>query len=86
MADRLATTVSAAGLREYYDPFTGEGMGAPNFSWSALIMELIDPEVYGLPPDPTVCTRDLGQTWKAAAPPGGALLGTVLAAFAGTRR
>lgn len=44
MARRLAGAVSAAGLREYYDPFTGEGMGATDFSWSALIMELIDPD------------------------------------------
>jgi hypothetical protein len=36
--------VRAAGLREYYDPYTGEGMGATDFSWSALVMELIDPD------------------------------------------
>jgi hypothetical protein len=33
-------------LREYYDPYTGAGMGAREFSWSALVMEMIaaDPE------------------------------------------
>lgn len=44
MARRLAVTVVSAGLREYYDPFSGAGMGATDFSWSALIMELIDPD------------------------------------------
>lgn len=33
-----------AGLREYYDPFTARGMGAEHFSWSALVMELVDPD------------------------------------------
>ncbi len=41
---RIQHTVTAAGLREYYDPFTGEGMGARDFSWSSLVMELLDPD------------------------------------------
>ena len=36
--------VDAVGLREYYDPFTGRGMGATDFSWSALVMELVEPD------------------------------------------
>ena len=44
MGRRLAGAVSAAGLREYYDPFTGAGMGATDFSWSALVMEFLDPD------------------------------------------
>jgi hypothetical protein len=44
LAARIARAVRAAGLREYYDPYTGEGMGATDFSWSALVMELIDPD------------------------------------------
>ncbi len=44
MGRRLADAVSLAGLREYYDPFTGAGMGATHFSWSALVMELADPD------------------------------------------
>ncbi len=44
MAARLGRAVSSAGLREYYDPFTGQGMGAENFSWSALILEMTDPD------------------------------------------
>lgn len=44
MAARIGRAVDAAGLREYYDPFTGRGMGASDFSWSALVMELVDPD------------------------------------------
>jgi hypothetical protein len=44
LATRVGKAVLAAGLREYYDPHTGEGMGATNFSWSALVMELLDPD------------------------------------------
>ena len=33
--------VAASGLREYYDPFTGRGMGAVDFAWSTLILELL---------------------------------------------
>jgi len=43
LARRLGNAVAADGLREYYDPYTGNGVGASDFSWSALIMELIDP-------------------------------------------
>ena len=41
---RLATTIDTSGLREYYDPYTGAGMGAHSFGWSTLIMEMIDPD------------------------------------------
>jgi hypothetical protein len=46
-AERLASGVIAAvareGLREYYDPRNGTGMGAEDFAWSALVAELADP-------------------------------------------
>jgi hypothetical protein len=35
--------VQREGLREYYDPRTGAGLGAKDFAWSALIAELADP-------------------------------------------
>lgn len=47
-AERLASGVIGAvareGLREYYDPRDGKGMGAKDFAWSALIAELADPQ------------------------------------------
>jgi mannosylglycerate hydrolase MGH1-like protein len=46
-AERLATgligAVAREGLREYYDPRDGTGLGAKDFAWSALIAELADP-------------------------------------------
>jgi hypothetical protein len=46
-AARLAAGLTAAiereGLREYYDPRDGTGLGAEDFAWSALIAELLEP-------------------------------------------
>jgi glycogen debranching enzyme len=44
LGDRLSGAVLRSGLREYYDPYTGEGMGARGFSWSSLVLELSDPD------------------------------------------
>jgi glycogen debranching enzyme len=44
LAQRMAAAVDAAGLREYYDPRTGAGMGARDFAWSTLVLELIEPD------------------------------------------
>jgi hypothetical protein len=30
-------------LREYYDPRDGRGLGARDFAWSALLLEMTDP-------------------------------------------
>jgi glycogen debranching enzyme len=47
-ADRLAAGVIGAvereGLREYYDPRDGTGLGARDFAWSALVAELAEPD------------------------------------------
>jgi hypothetical protein len=47
-ATRLAEGVVGAaareGLREYYDPRNGRGLGAKDFAWSALVCELADPD------------------------------------------
>jgi hypothetical protein len=46
-AEHLATgvigAVAKSGLREYYDPRNGRGLGAREFAWSALVAELADP-------------------------------------------
>jgi hypothetical protein len=44
LAQRVTGAVLGSGLREYYDPYTGDGMGARSFSWSALALELAEPE------------------------------------------
>ena len=56
LAERLAATVAAHGLREYYNPHTGAGMGARDFGWSSLVLELLDPEIMG------AATSHLGPT------------------------
>ena len=38
---RLAVAIAGSGLREYYHPHTGAGMGARDFGWSALILEML---------------------------------------------
>jgi hypothetical protein len=45
LAAGLIGAVEREGLREYYDPRTGKGLGAKDFAWSALIAELADPEL-----------------------------------------
>ena len=42
LAAGLIAAVEREGLREYYDPCTGRGLGARDFAWSALIAELAD--------------------------------------------
>jgi hypothetical protein len=41
LAARIAAAVSRSGLREYYDPVTGSGLGRPDFTWSALALEMV---------------------------------------------
>jgi Mannosylglycerate hydrolase MGH1-like glycoside hydrolase domain len=44
IAGRIGATVARDGLREYYNPFTGVGMGAVDFGWSTLVLEMVDPD------------------------------------------
>ncbi len=44
MAAQIAAVVEREGLREFYEPFTGEGLGAVDFGWSTLAAELADPD------------------------------------------
>jgi hypothetical protein len=41
LAERISAAVLANGLREYYHPYSGRGMGAVDFAWSSLVMELL---------------------------------------------
>lgn len=43
LADGVIGAVAREGLREYYDPRDGKGLGAKDFAWSALGTELADP-------------------------------------------
>lgn len=42
LADGVIGAVAREGLREYYDPRSGRGLGARDFAWSALVCELAD--------------------------------------------
>nr|WP_298327577.1 4Fe-4S dicluster domain-containing protein [Haloactinopolyspora sp.] len=52
----------------------------------AFFLLLDEPEVYGLPPDPVVTTRDLPSMWRYAGAAAVAAAGAVVAAFLGSRR
>src|SRR4051794_4413286 len=67
-----------AGVAEaqLYGADENDGVGG----FGAFFLLLDQPEVYGLPPDPVVTTRDLPRMWKAAAGAALALVGAVAAA------
>ena len=44
LARAITATVSREGLREFYDPHDGRGMGAEDFAWSALALEFENPD------------------------------------------
>jgi formate dehydrogenase iron-sulfur subunit len=63
-----------------HDP--NDGVGGDG----AFFLLLDEPEVYGLPPDPVVTTRDLAGMWKRAAVAAGLMLAGTVVSFGGTRR
>ncbi len=86
--DELRTTADArlaqlqgagvAGARLYGES-PDDGVGGAG----AFFLLLDQPEVYGLPPDPVVCTRDLPSMWRRAGVAAVALAGTVALCFGG---
>ncbi|MER7335330.1 MULTISPECIES: 4Fe-4S dicluster domain-containing protein [unclassified Micromonospora] len=60
-----------------HDP--GDGVGGDG----AFFLLLDEPEVYGLPPDPVVTTRDLPRMWKRAGLAALAMAAAAVAAFVG---
>jgi hypothetical protein len=44
LARAVERAVLANGLREFYDPHDGRGMGADSFAWSTLALELLEPD------------------------------------------
>jgi len=39
--EKTLRMVDKGGIREYYNPLTGEGLGAKSFAWSTLVIDLI---------------------------------------------
>ncbi len=69
-----------SGARLYGDR-PGDGVGGTG----AFFLLLDQPEVYGLPPDPVVTTRDLPRMWAYAASAAATVLACVLGSFARRR-
>jgi formate dehydrogenase iron-sulfur subunit len=65
-----------------YGEDTSDGVGG----FHAFFLLLDEPEVYGLPPDPVVTTRDLGQIWGMAAGAAAAMVASAALAFLRGRR
>src|SRR4051795_11287035 len=80
---RLAEMEEAgvAGAQLYGDD-PDDGVGG----MGAFFLLLDDPEVYGLPPDPVVTTRDLPGMWGLAVAAAGALAAGIAGAFATGKR
>jgi len=80
---RLAKLQDAgAGEARLYGADPDDGVGG----FGAFFLLLDEPEVYGLPPDPVVTTRHVGQVWAAAAAAAVALgAGIAAAVFGGSR-
>ncbi len=82
-ADRRLEKLQAQGWAgaQLYGRDPGDGVGG----FGAFFLLLDEPEVYGLPPDPVVATRDLPAMWRSALVGMAALVAGVAAAFVGRR-
>ena len=74
--------VSGQQRAQLYGDDPGDGVGGAG----AFFLLTDDPEVYGLPPDPVVTTRDLPAIWRSAGLAAGALVVGIAASLAGGRR
>ncbi|MDQ6936391.1 MAG: 4Fe-4S dicluster domain-containing protein [Actinomycetota bacterium] len=81
-AARLATLQeNGVGEARLYGHDPNDGVGGAG----AMFLLLDEPEVYGLPPDPVVTTRDLPDMWKKAGTAALTLLAGAVAVFVGGR-
>jgi formate dehydrogenase iron-sulfur subunit len=83
-ADARLEQLHAAGVGEarLYGRDPADGVGGTG----AFFLLLDEPEVYGLPPDPVVTTRDLPKMWRHAALAAVALMAAVASSAVGGRR
>jgi formate dehydrogenase iron-sulfur subunit len=82
-ADARLATLKGQGVEtaRLYGRDSDDGVGGNG----AFFLLLDEPEVYGLPPDPIVTTRDLPSMWKAAAAGAAMIVGVIASAFVGRR-
>ncbi|SET92540.1 4Fe-4S dicluster domain-containing protein [Geodermatophilus poikilotrophus] len=83
-ADARLATLKSQGVEtaRLYGRDEDDGVGGAG----AFFLLLDEPEVYGLPPDPVVTTRDLPAMWKSAGAAAAMILGVALSAVLGSRR
>ncbi len=83
-ADRRLAQLHSRGVADarLYGRDPADGIGGAG----AFFLLLDEPEVYGLPPDPVVTTRDLPSMWKLVAVAASSVLLAVGTAFAGAGR
>ena len=83
-ADRRVAELHEQGVdvARLYGRDPDDGVGGDG----AFFLLLDEPEVYGLPPDPVVTTRDLASMWRHVGAAAGALVALGVASFAGRRR
>jgi formate dehydrogenase iron-sulfur subunit len=83
-AEKRLAKMHEAGAAEarLYGADPDDGVGG----FGAFFLLLDEPEVYGLPPDPVVTTRDIGQVWAGALTAAVALGAGIAAAVFGGRR
>jgi formate dehydrogenase iron-sulfur subunit len=79
LADERVQTLHRRGVAQarLYGRDREDGVGG----FGAFFLLLDEPEVYGLPPDPVVTTRDLGEMWAVAAAAAVTMVAGVAAAF-----
>jgi formate dehydrogenase iron-sulfur subunit len=82
-ASQRVAHLHEAGVTEarLYGESPDDGVGGDG----AFFLLLDEPEVYGLPPDPVVATRDLASIWKHVAVAAGVFLTAGISAFLGKR-
>jgi formate dehydrogenase iron-sulfur subunit len=82
-ADRRLAELHEQGvdIARLYGRDPDDGVGGAG----AFFLLLDEPEVYGLPPDPLVTTRDLGSIWKHVGAAAAALAGVGITVFLGRR-
>jgi formate dehydrogenase iron-sulfur subunit len=83
LADERVETLHARGVAQakLYGHDREDGVGG----FGAFFLLLDEPEVYGLPPDPVVTTRDLGRMWGVAAAAAATMVAGLAAAMLGRR-
>ena len=83
-ADERLRRLSEAGAAEARLYGADDEDGVDGFG--AFFLLLDEPEVYGLPPDPVVTTRHVGQVWVGVLAGAAALGAGILSVFVGARR